>query len=280
MLPCVAGLLEKARRPAPCLRGGNGVLRPAHPVRRDLPGVELMTGASRSIDSLRLVKDADEIAFMTQAQKLTDDAFAHILNFITPERTELEVALGWNSICARTVPRGRLLRPSRCRVPIPQAARRAGRPQADSQRLLHHGFGARRNGYCADMTRTVVLGKADDEMKRLYGTVLEAQTRAIESLHVGMPCCDADKVARDIIDNAGYKGLLRAQPRAWRRAVYPRVAPPRRLVPARDHASARSCRDRRAGHLYRRQVRLPHRGHDYHPPPTAPFTTSHKVPNS
>ena len=52
-----------------------------------------MTGASRLIDSLRLVKDADEIAFMTQAQKLTDDAFAHILNFITPERTELEVAL-------------------------------------------------------------------------------------------------------------------------------------------------------------------------------------------
>lgn len=209
MLPCVAGLLEK--HAVRHLAYEEETVSCALRIRfaETFPGVELMTGASRLIDSLRLVKDADEIAFMTQAQKLTDDAFAHILNFITPERTELEVALelefymrahgsegtafetiavsGANSSKPHGVPGDRKLTPNA---------------------FFTMDFGARWNGYCADMTRTVVLGKADDEMKRLYGTVLEAQTRAIESLHVGMPCCDADKVARDIIDNAGYKGCF------------------------------------------------------------------------
>lgn len=209
MLPCVAGLLEK--HAVRHLAYEEETVSCALRIRfaETFPGVELMTGASRLIDSLRLVKDADEIAFMTQAQKLTDDAFAHILNFITPERTELEVALelefymrahgsegtafetiavsGANSSKPHGVPGDRKLTPNA---------------------FFTMDFGARWSGYCADMTRTVVLGKADDEMKRLYGTVLEAQTRAIESLHVGMPCCDADKVARDIIDNAGYKGCF------------------------------------------------------------------------
>jgi Xaa-Pro aminopeptidase len=69
-------------------------------------------------------------------------------------------------------------------------------------------FGARVDGYCADMTRTVVIGKADEEIKKVYNTVLRAQTTAIESLRVGLPCAEADKIARDIIDGAGYKGLF------------------------------------------------------------------------
>jgi Xaa-Pro aminopeptidase len=69
-------------------------------------------------------------------------------------------------------------------------------------------FGARVDGYCSDMTRTVVIGKADEEIRRVYNTVLEAQTAAINSLRVGLPCAEADKIARDIIDNAGYKGLF------------------------------------------------------------------------
>ena len=69
-------------------------------------------------------------------------------------------------------------------------------------------FGAKYNGYCSDMTRTVVLGKADDEMKRVYNTVLEAQLAGIAAAHGGALGKDVDKAARDIIDNAGYKGLF------------------------------------------------------------------------
>ncbi|MBO5280150.1 MAG: M24 family metallopeptidase, partial [Clostridia bacterium] len=69
-------------------------------------------------------------------------------------------------------------------------------------------FGARVDGYCSDMTRTVVLGKADADMKKLYNTVLSAQLAALEAIHEGAENAKIDKIARDIIDNAGYKGCF------------------------------------------------------------------------
>ena len=69
-------------------------------------------------------------------------------------------------------------------------------------------YGARVDGYCSDMTRTVVLGKADAEIKKVYNTVLEAQTTAIDALRAGLNCREADKIARDIIDGAGYAGCF------------------------------------------------------------------------
>lgn len=65
-------------------------------------------------------------------------------------------------------------------------------------------YGAMVNGYHSDMTRTICIGKADDEMKKLYNTVLTAQQAAIEAAHPGMHNAELDKVARDIIDGAGY----------------------------------------------------------------------------
>jgi Xaa-Pro aminopeptidase len=54
------------------------------------------------------------------------------------------------------------------------------------------------------MTRTVVLGKADEEMKRIYNTVLTAQAEAMKYIRAGVTGRDADKVARDVITDAGY----------------------------------------------------------------------------
>ena len=61
-------------------------------------------------------------------------------------------------------------------------------------------FGARLDGYCSDMTRTVVIGKADEDIKKIYNTVLRAQLAALDFLKEGVDCGEADKVARDIID--------------------------------------------------------------------------------
>ena len=58
------------------------------------------------------------------------------------------------------------------------------------------------------MTRTVVIGKADEEMKRLYNTVLKAQCAALEVARPGYGCKALDKVARDIIYTAGYEGCF------------------------------------------------------------------------
>ena len=65
-------------------------------------------------------------------------------------------------------------------------------------------FGAKYNGYCSDMTRTVVVGKASDEMKHVYNAVLEAQSEAMKYIRAGVSGRDADGVARKIIADAGY----------------------------------------------------------------------------
>jgi Xaa-Pro aminopeptidase len=60
------------------------------------------------------------------------------------------------------------------------------------------------DGYCGDMTRTIAIGFVTPEMKRVYDTVLEAQRAAMDFIKAGVRCVDADKIARDIISEAGY----------------------------------------------------------------------------
>ncbi len=160
----------------------------------------------KMIGDLREFKDEAEIACIKAAQKITDDAFEHIIKVMTPKMTETEVALeleyfmrragaeekSFDTICvsgaASSMPHG-----------VPQ-----NRPLQSG--FLTMDYGAIVGGYHSDMTRTVCLGKADDEMKRLYNTVLQAQCAAIERMKVGMLCSDIDAIARDIIYDAGYKG--------------------------------------------------------------------------
>jgi Xaa-Pro aminopeptidase len=70
--------------------------------------------------------------------------------------------------------------------------------------FLTMDFGAKFNGYCSDMTRTVCIGTPDSEMKKVYDTVFSAQMAALDYIAAGKKCADADKVARDIIADAGY----------------------------------------------------------------------------
>jgi len=70
--------------------------------------------------------------------------------------------------------------------------------------LVVMDFGCMYQGYCSDMTRTVVMGEAADWQNEIRNVVLEAQETAIAALKPGMVCHDADKIARDIIVKAGY----------------------------------------------------------------------------
>jgi len=65
-------------------------------------------------------------------------------------------------------------------------------------------FGCVLDGYCSDMTRTVAIGTPDSRMKEIYDVVQSAQTAAIAGIRAGVKCSDADKIARDIIKDAGY----------------------------------------------------------------------------
>ncbi len=171
-------------------------------------GIELVRGGTDVLSALREVKTEAELEKINAAQKITDAAFTHILNFIKPEMTELEVALELEFFMRRMGAQSTAF--DTIAVSGASSSLPHGVPQA---RKLERGFftmdfGARLDGYCSDMTRTVVLGKADDDMKKLYNTVLTAQTAALEAIREGVENAKVDKIARDIIDNAGYKGCF------------------------------------------------------------------------
>ncbi|MBR4755157.1 MAG: M24 family metallopeptidase, partial [Lachnospiraceae bacterium] len=80
-----------------------------------------------------------------------------------------------------------------------------GRKKIETGDFVTMDFGCIYQGYCSDMTRTIVMGKATDKQKEVYDTVLRAQKAALDVIKEGMVCKDVDKVARDLISDAGYE---------------------------------------------------------------------------
>ena len=160
------------------------------------------------LEEMRRYKDASEVAKIEAAQKITDDAFEHILKVMTPDMTEIDVAVELEFFMRKNGAEEKsfdTIAVSGSASSLPHGVPR--------NKKLERGFftmdyGCVVDGYHSDMTRTVVLGKADEEMKRLYNTVLHAQTAAIEAAKVGMKNSAIDKVARDIIEDAGYHGCF------------------------------------------------------------------------
>ncbi len=164
---------------------------------------------SKTLNELRAVKTADEIANIKKAQEITDKTFEYILTKIKPGITEREIALEMEfysrkigSECAAfdfivvsgknsSLPHG---------VPTDK--------KVENGDFITMDFGATVNGYRSDMTRTVAVGYVSDEQKKVYETVLKAQLAAIEAAKPNIPCRDIDKVARDIIYDAGYEGCF------------------------------------------------------------------------
>ena len=160
------------------------------------------------LGKMRIIKDQDEIDKMIKAQRIAEAAFDHILGFINPERTEVEIALeleffmrshGAKSVSFDTIA-----------VSGSASSRPHGVPRDVKleQGFLTMDFGALYKGYCSDMTRTVAVGKCTDEMKKVYNTVLEAQLAALDAYAIGKTGKEIDKVARDIINAAGYEGCF------------------------------------------------------------------------
>ena len=171
-------------------------------------GVEMVRGGSDAADALREVKTEDEVEKMAKAQAITDAAFTHILEFIKPDMTEIEVALELEFFMRAHGAR------STAFDTIAVSGSASSLPHGVPRNVkLERGFftmdyGARYEGYCSDMTRTIVLGKADADMKKLYETVLNAQLAGIAMIKEGENGMAIDKVARDIIEGAGYKGCF------------------------------------------------------------------------
>lgn len=170
------------------------------------PGVSFF-GLGDFISIMRRVKSPEEIAKIQAAQNITDKAYSHLLSMLTPNMTEREVALEIDYALRKFGADGsafETIAVSGDASAIPHGTPRDMKLKGG---FLTMDFGARLDGYLSDMTRTVVIGKADSEMIRLYETVLKAQTAALEYLREGADCGEADKIARDIIDSVPeYKG--------------------------------------------------------------------------
>jgi Xaa-Pro aminopeptidase len=157
------------------------------------------------IEQLRTVKAETEISKIAKAIALTDRAFEFILGKVKPGVTERQLA--WEiEKYARTHGAEALAFSS-----IVAAGAASALPHYEPQdrpieagNFLLFDMGLKADRYCADLTRTVVVGRANSEQKKIYNIVLEAQLRAIENLRAGLTSKQADAPAREVIKSAGY----------------------------------------------------------------------------
>lgn len=173
---------------------------------KQYPSIEFVDLGDR-IEQLRQRKSDVEIAYMQKAQDITDAAFSHICAMLTPNMTEMDVACELEYAMRKGGAEGFAF--DTIAVSGDASALPHGTPRNVKLKsgFLTMDFGAKYKGYCSDMTRTVVIGRADAEMRGLYQTVLDAQTVALSFLKEGVDCGEADKIARDIIDR-DYKGTF------------------------------------------------------------------------
>ena len=170
----------------------------------ELLGVKLF-GCQEMLDELRAQKNEEELALMQKAQDITDEAFAHILTVIRAGMTEKQVAAELTyAMMLRGADKVSF-------DPIVVAGHRSSMPHGvPSDNVIQEGdfvtmdFGCMYGGYCSDMTRTIAIGYATDEMRKVYDTVLQAQLAGLAVSKAGVLGCDVDKAARDVIEAAGY----------------------------------------------------------------------------
>lgn len=160
---------------------------------------------SDKIQNIRMIKDETELAAIASAAKLADDAFAYILTQIAPGRTEREIALLLEFHMKKNGAEGLsfdTIAASGVRSAMPHGT--ATDKVIEKSEFLTLDFGCKFRGYCSDMTRTVVVGKANDKQKEIYETVLSAQKAALRELTAGVPANAVDSVARNLIKDAGF----------------------------------------------------------------------------
>ena len=175
-------------------------LRAALPAQLDASGL-----LDRWIDSLRRIKTPGELKKIRQAQALTEDGFAHILDYIRPGRTERDVALELEFYIRRQGAEAAafdFIVVSGANTSLPHGV--PTEKPIGSGEFVTMDFGAVVEGYHSDMTRTVAVGAVSEEQERVYDIVLQAQLAALSVLKPGLPCLKGDAAARDVIAAAGF----------------------------------------------------------------------------
>ena len=157
------------------------------------------------VEKLRMVKTADELAILKKAAKIADDAFAHIITFIRPGITELDVSNELEFFMRKqgaTSSSFSIIVASGLRSALPHGV--ATNKVIETGDFVTLDYGALYNGYISDITRTVAVGEPSDKLKEIYAVTLEAQELALKDIKPGMTGIEADAIARDYIKSKGY----------------------------------------------------------------------------
>lgn len=159
------------------------------------------------VEQVREIKDEEEIEKTRQALLLAEKAFERVLQEIQPGMTEKRIAwllekemresgaeaLSFPSIVA-----------SGPNSALPHAI--PGDREWMKREPLLFDWGAKLNGYCSDISRTLFFGKADSTFQKVFQTVVDAQKKAIDAIRDGASTRAVDRIARDHIENKGFKG--------------------------------------------------------------------------
>ena len=161
------------------------------------------------VNGLRAVKDVRELARMKAAQKITDDAFSHIIEFIKPGMTELQVKIELEDFMVRHGSQGVAFES------IVACGANGASPHGQAgNRIIEEGhsvvmdYGAKAFGYNADMTRTVFIGKPSDEMRAAYETIRRANETVEATIKAGVIGRDMHELAERILVEGGFGGKM------------------------------------------------------------------------
>lgn len=176
---------------------------------KDLPKKPELVPLENVMTNLRKVKDDNEIDLIRKAVAVAEEAFEAIQKEIKPGQSENYLAglLGFEL---------RSRGASGTSFPVIVAAGpnsslphyRPGETLIARDQPLLIDWGALYKGYCSDLTRTLMIGRVPAKIKEIYKVVYESQLAAIKFLRPGVTTVQADRVARDVIDRAGYKDFF------------------------------------------------------------------------
>ncbi len=164
-----------------------------------------LVGVSGIIEGLRLYKDADELKLLTRAVEIADEAIDQVSPSIVPGMTEEAVA--WELEKAM---RERGAEMISFDTIVGAGANGALPHHRADETVIKEGdvividMGAKYQGYCSDLTRTIFIGTPDEKFREIYDIVLQAQLEAEDKVTAGMTGEQCDAISRDIIAEAGY----------------------------------------------------------------------------
>ena len=164
----------------------------------------MLVPARRLIDNLRAVKSPDDLEKMIKAQRVAEKSFEEILPLISMDITEKQLTA---ELIYRFLLNGA---DDKSFDPIVVSGAKSSMPHGEpgdvriSAGFLTIDFGVKLEGWCSDTTRTLCIGQPDDEMVKIYDTVLAAQDAGIKAIRAGVPGADVDSAARTVIEDAGY----------------------------------------------------------------------------